>query len=201
MSDEIKKYDPWDPKGHLSALHKRMEENDRLDEDINIEVFFAENSVDPGDVMAIAVAMKKGDPFGLKCDRSYVIFVPEKRKGYWLWSDLSPGPVFEAKNDRQFAKMVKLQFITHRTFVDEQRLVLMCQLLNYGRQLKELGSIPSQDVSQPSVEAGPVAASDGGIQQGRIEGGDAVPEPASGEPASVILCEPIRDAKVIPFNR
>lgn len=197
MSDAPKKYDPWDPKGHLAALNKRM---DAADEEIDIDIHFALGSVDFQNVVKIAEAMKAGQPFGLQSQRSYVIFIPAKRIGYWLWSDLTTGPTFAAKNDRQFAKVVKMQFLTHREFMSQEKLLLITEVLYYGRKIKELESIPRGDVSESGDEAGPLEPGAGRVLPGGPDGSKALHESSGRSALQIILPESVCDVKGVPCD-
>lgn len=201
MSDIIP-YDPADPKGHLRALQGRMAENDRLIDKVDINVFYSESAGSDQKIIAkIAYALENNLPFGLRCQRSNVIFIPHKFKAYWRWSDGEHGPTFTYTCKDDLIKGVKMQYLTHKEFITTAELTALAKVIYYERALNVLGHFQRKAMLESSDPARQVDT--GGVRV--LPGGDEWSEEVSEHPGttgeSIILPEPIRDAKNVSGDR
>jgi len=196
---DLQKYDPSDPKGHLKALNDRMDANDRADQNIRVNVFYSEAAGSDPEVMAkIGEALQKNLPFGLKCQRSRIVFIPHKLKAYWLWSDNEHGPIFQYKDREDLISGVKMQYLSHKEFMSTRELELMAKIIFYERAIENMGRLQQHILSYAGQQAGPVEPGTGGIQVCGHGECDQLPEPSGGHAGPQLLPEPIRDAKAIP---
>jgi len=195
---DIQKYDPTDPKGHLRLINERMDANNPLNGDITVNFFYSEMAGSDPDVMAkIADCLEKNLPFGLKCQRSRVIFIPHVYKAYWIWSDGDGGPVFTYKDKRDLISGVKMQYLSHKEFIGTAELVILAKIIFYEHALDNLEFFRNRLLSQPSLPPGPVEPGAVRILPCGTDG-DKIPEPASGHTGPQLLPESIRDAKDVP---
>lgn len=166
MSD-IQPYDPIDPKGHLRELQKRMDANDAFEAKIQVNVHYSEAAgSDPIVIEQIAKALSDKLPFGLKCQRSRVVFIPHKLKAYWIWSDDEHGPVFHYNDASDLINGVKLQYLTHKEFITTAELAALAKIILYSKAIDNVESWQRKILSQPGLPTGSMEVGPGGIQQG-----------------------------------
>jgi hypothetical protein len=195
MSDIIP-YDPANPKGHLKALQGRMAENDRLIDKVEINVFYSEAAGSDPKIMAlIAYALQNNLPFGLRCQRSNVIFIPHKFKAYWRWSDGEHGPTFTYTCKDDLIKGVKMQYLTHKEFITTAELTALAKVIYYERALNVLGHFQRKAMSQSGLPTGQMEAGGTGILPGGDEWSEEVSEHPGAASESKLLPEPIRNAE------
>jgi len=90
-------------------------------------------------IEAIEQAIKDRQPFGLKCQRSTIVFITHQYKVYWIWSDGEPGPVVVLDNLKGFIDHVRIQYLSHKDLVSTDELLGIAKLLQYEQQQKRLG--------------------------------------------------------------
>lgn len=167
---------------------------------MNIRVFLSDVAgSSEQDIELIEGYLQSQQPFGLACSRSMVIFLPAKEKGFWLWSDHSPGPTFQAGGWAEFVGMVKMQYLSHKRVLSTDEILAVTSILDYERKQQRLAEIRKGVLPQPGQPSGPVEIGAGGIQQGGVEG-NSVPEPSGSPTDTKLLPEPICDAEDIPFD-
>jgi hypothetical protein len=108
----------------------------------------------------------KKQPFGLKCFRSAIVFIPHTFKAYWVWSDGSPGPIFETKSLSEFVDCIKMQYLSHKELINTDELLGIAEILKHEQQQKRLGFLPRQILPEPGQSAGPVDPGPGRIITG-----------------------------------
>lgn len=84
---------------------------------------------DPKVIAKIQEAIEKRLPFGLKCQRSSVVFIPHKLKAYWIWGDGDHGPVFNYENHQDFLNSVKFQYLGHKEWISTKELVALSKVI------------------------------------------------------------------------
>lgn len=197
MSDR-QKYDPIDPKGHLRRLRERMEANDKANANIQVNVFLSESAgSDPLVIAKISHALEKNLPFGLRCQRSSVIFIPHKFKAYWVWSDDTHGPVFTYTCKDDLVRGVKMQYLSHKEFITTAECAAKAKIIFYERALETLEQARRLPLPEPAEPTGSLEIGDGGISAGGIDSGTVLQHPGR-ESAPIVLPESIRDAEDIP---
>jgi hypothetical protein len=124
---------------------------------MNIRVFLSEVAgSDEKVIEAIERCWKDRQPFGLKCQRSSVVFIPHLYKAYWLWSDGSCGPVFESTNWKDFMNCVKMQYLSHKTLITTDELVGIAKLIKHEQEQKRLDLLPGNLLPEPGQPTGPL---------------------------------------------
>lgn len=165
---------------------------------MNIRVFLSDVAgSSEQDIEEIERYLLSKQPFGLACSRSMIIFMPEKEKGYWLWSDHSPGPVFKANGWSEFVDIVKMQYLSHKKILSPDDILAVTSILDYERKKQRLADIRRGVLPQPGESARQMGSSDKGTQPGRIVG-YAFPESSSGPADAILLPKSICDAEDIP---
>ena len=97
---------------------------------MNIRVYLSKVSgSSEADIEHIERAVVKNQPFGLGCERSAIIFIPATFKAYWLWSDATPGPVFQSIGIKEFVDTIKMQYLSHKRLIKGDELLGMALLL------------------------------------------------------------------------
>ena len=81
------------------------------------------------DIEYIERCIAKNKPFGLKCQRSMVVFIPQTFKAFWLWNDGSPGPVFQSLGIKEFVDTVKIQYLSHKEVATTPELLELSRLM------------------------------------------------------------------------
>lgn len=118
-------------------------------------------------VMAkIEAALKGNLPFGLKCQRSRVVFIPNKYKAYWIWSDDEHGPVFEYKDKMDLIAGVKMQYLSHKEFIPTTELAAMAKIILFTKAIENVESWKYKILSQSSQPSGSVVTGEGRILPG-----------------------------------
>jgi len=168
---------------------------------MNIRTFFSSIAgSSEKDIEYIERAIVKNLPFGLGCFRSKVLFVPQTFTGYWLWNDLSPGPVFQAKGLTEFLDTVKMQYLTHKDLITTEELLEITKALTNDRTKQRLDDLQRPVLSQPAIPARSVAAGRVRVIPGKSDGRKALPESTSSAAEPIVLPESIRDAKDLPCD-
>lgn len=88
-------------------------------------------------------------PFGLKCQRSQVIFIPTKLKAYWMWGDGTSGPVFTYKSDEDLINGVGMQYMVHKDFMPTAEVEAMAKIILYEQAIDNLASWRQNNVPEP----------------------------------------------------
>lgn len=167
MSD-IQKYDPSDPNGYWERIKRQMDQDDAADQKIRINIHYSEAAgSDPEIIMKIAEALASKLPFGLKCRRSRVVFIPTVLKAYWLWSDGEHGPVFQYRDMADLIGGVKMQYLTHKEFITTAELAAVAKIILYQNALDNVESWERKILPQPDEPSGSVVASNGRIRPDR----------------------------------
>lgn len=128
----------------------------------NMHLTEAEGS-DPVIIGKIAEAMEKNLPFGLKCQRSSVIFIPGKLKAYWVWGDGEAGPVFNYDTRLDFDNSVKFQYLGHKEFITTSELAAMAKIIFYQHALDNLESWRPKVLPESGKQTGPLETGTGGV--------------------------------------
>lgn len=166
---------------------------------MNIRVIFSEVvGSSEKDIEEIEKYLLSKQPFGLACSRSLIIFMPEKEKGYWLWADHRPGPVFQAKGWSEFVDTVKMQYLTHKKVLSTDEILAVTSILDYERKQKQLAVLRSGILPEPGQSTGPVETGGVRILPGGDERSEEVFEHPGAPTLPILLPEPIRDAKSLP---
>lgn len=119
-------------------------------------------------IEAIERAIKDRQPFGLKCQRSTVVFIPHEYRVYWLWSNGEPGPVLVKNSLKEFIDQIKIHYLSHKELISTDELLGIAQILKHEQQQKRMGLLRSQVLSEPGQPAGQMGPGAGRI----ITGGD-----------------------------
>lgn len=158
--------DANDPKGHLRALHKRVEasspENMLKGSIWNFNYTEMAGS-DPIIMGKIDEAWKKNLPFGLKCQRSRIVFIPHKLKAHWIWSDDSRGPTFEYKSREEMLTSIRFQYLGHKEFIPTAELAALAKIILYTKAIENVESWERKILSQPGQPTRPLEPGEGGV--------------------------------------
>lgn len=122
--------------------------------------------------------LKDNSPFGLKCQRSTVIFIPHQFKAYWIWSDGETGPEFNYGNTTDFITGLKMQYLSHKELVTPDELLGVAQLLKHAKERKRLselheqnrrlGLLRSQILPESGQQTGPLENGRDGISESGV---------------------------------
>lgn len=104
----------------------------------------------------IEKCVKYNNPFGLKCQRSSVVFIPKQFTAYWIWSDGEKGPVFRTNNLAEFVDCIKMQYVSHRQLIGTDELLGIAKLLQYEQQQKRLDLLRNDIRPEPGQPSGPL---------------------------------------------
>lgn len=107
----------------------------------------------------IETAWKANLPFGLKCERSSVVFIPHKLKAYWIWSDDTHGPIFLYKDKADMLISIKFQYLGHKEFITTKELAILSKIFLYTKAINNVESwqrkiLPESGKPSGSLEAG-----------------------------------------------
>jgi len=158
--------DANDPKGHLRALHKRVEASstENMMKGSIWNFHYSEKAGSDPVVMAkIEEAWKKNLPFGLKCQRSRIVFIPHQLKAHWLWSDDSRGPTFQYKDRADMLTGIQFQYLGHKEFITTAELAALAKIILYTKALENVQSWERKVLPQPGQPPRPVEPSESGI--------------------------------------
>lgn len=117
-------------------------------------------------IEAIDQAIKDRQPFGLKCQRSTVVFIPHEYKVYWLWSDGEAGPMLVKNNLKEFIDQIKIHYLAHTQLISTDELLGIAQILKHEQQQKRMGLLQSQVLPEPGQPAGQMGTGGGRIITG-----------------------------------
>lgn len=166
---------------------------------MNIRVFLCDVAgSSEKDIEEIERYLLGKQPFGLACSRSIIIFMPDKEKAYWLWSDHSPGPVFQSTGWSEFCNMVKMQYLSHKKVLSPDDILAVTSILDYERKQKQLAALRSSALPKPADKAGQMETGADRIIACRTNERSALPQSACRPADAVLLPEPIRNAEDIP---
>lgn len=166
MSNEIEIYGQGRRGGSPYDRLKRLERENYIDPakvPVNVHYSTAAGS-DPATIQKIGDALSKNMPFGLKCERSRIVFIPHKLKAYWIWSDDEHGPVFQYTDRHDLINGIKVQYLSHKEFIPTAELAALAKIILYSKALENVEDWERKILSQPGLPAGPLATGDGGIQ-------------------------------------
>lgn len=156
-----------DPHGHLRELQKRMAANDAADAKIPINVHYTEAAgSDPVTMEKIAKALADNLPFGLKCLRSSIIFIPHKLKAYWVWGSGEGGPVFNYTDKNDLINGVKIQYLSHKEFVTTAELAALAKIILYENAIENLESWRGKILPESGEPSGSMVSGTGRILPG-----------------------------------
>lgn len=144
---------------------KRLEEQNYIDPakiPINIHYTDAAGS-DPATMEKIAKALADNLPFGLKCNRSRIIFIPHKLKAYWIWSDGESGPTFTYADKSDLINGVKMQYLSHKDFITTAELAALSKIILLENALENLESWRPKILPESAKPSGPLEPGAGGI--------------------------------------
>jgi len=112
----------------------------------------------------------KKQPFGLKCQRSSIVFIPHTFKAYWVWSGGEPGPIFETKSLQEFVDCIKMQYLSHKELINTDELLGIAKILKYEQQQKRVGLFLGKVLPEPGYSAGPLDPGPSGVDAGWVGG-------------------------------
>lgn len=136
----------------VERRHRMMDENDAADSKIRINVFYdTDAGSDPVTIAAIAETFDKNLPFGLKCQRSRVIFIPSILKAYWFWSDETNGPVFTYSDRQDMVNGMKMQYLSHKELITTEQVIAMAKIILYEDALRNLESWAPGLINKPPL--------------------------------------------------
>ncbi len=118
---------------------------------------------DPVVMQMITEAWEKSLPFGLKCQRSRIVFIPHKLKAHWIWSDDSRGPSFHYKDRQDMLTGIRFQYIGHKEFITTAELAALAKIILYTKALENVESWERKILSQPGQPPRPLEPGEGGI--------------------------------------
>ena len=148
-------------------LQRLSRENDEAD--INMEVIVhlsKEAGSDPVVIEKIAASLRDGQPFGLKCHASAIVFIPHQLLAYGVRMGRDIENKVEAKTKKQFLNLVKTTYLSHKDLVSTDELLGIAKLLQYEQQQKRLGLLRGQILPEPGQQAGSLGADTEGIIPG-----------------------------------
>lgn len=165
MSIELTRYnDDGRKETPVQRFERMRRENDNTKVEINVHYSETAGS-DPFIIGKIAEALDKKLPFGLKCQRSNIIFIPDKLKAYWLWNDGEQGPVFHYNDDADLVTGVKLQYMSHKDLVTTEELTALAKIILLQNALDNAKEWEIQKKCFDDRGAGAVPGIDGAKQR------------------------------------
>jgi len=108
----------------------------------------------------------KKQPFGLKCSRSTIVFIPHTFTAYWMWSDGEPGPIFKTNSLSEFLDCIKMQYLSHKDLISTDELLGIAEILKHEKQQQRLGLLSRKVLPEPGQPTGQMGAGPGRIITG-----------------------------------
>lgn len=165
MSKEVEIFGQGIPGESPYDRLKRLEKANYIDPaKIPVNVHYTEAAgSDPVTMEKIAKALSDNMPFGLKCNRSRVIFIPHKLKAYWIWSDGDSGPTFIYTDKADLISGVKMQYISHKEFITTGELAALAKIILLENALENLESWRPKVLPESGKPTGPLETGTGGV--------------------------------------
>lgn len=142
----------------------------------------------------IEKAITESEPFGLSCQRSKVIFFPDTFTGYWVWSDMSPGPVFKAIGIGEFIDTVRMQYMSHKDLLILEDVLYIIKLMKDAKP-KQMEPVQRHLLSESGEPARQVEPGAIRILPGGTDEFSQVSEHSSAAAESKLLPVAVRDAE------
>jgi hypothetical protein len=120
-------------------LQRRLGENETAEGKIPVKVFLSQKAgSDPLVIAQIERCLEEQLPFGLKCDKSMIVYIPAKLGCYWIGHSAKSQQAIVFETFSRLVDSVKMQYLSHKEFISTQQLTKVALLMKYNREQKEL---------------------------------------------------------------